>query len=200
VATGFNMRLLRTGGPSGQASGREKDPIDAVSARGGASWTAPTPGRSWQARAGCFEFAVAADPKSIEASAGLGAGRTSLEFYYFHSAAPRDKLDAAEKALKHALELGPDHPQNLAAWADMLFLRQKPGEAFWVWRKALEVSPVSAYAHVRLASALVKQGRLRRGGVKPHGPGCPTSGPIQMRRQWLRPEHGRLGIRPGQGR
>jgi tetratricopeptide (TPR) repeat protein len=175
------MRLYELEALRARLPGHEKDPVDAVALGWRELDRANTREELASAR-GRFEFAVSTDPKSVEASAGLGLAHL-VEFYYFHSTAPRDKLDAAERALKHALELGPDHPQNLAAWADMLFLRQKPGEAFWVWRKALEVSPESAYAHVRLASALVKQGRFDEAGE--HMGRVADLRAFQMRRQWL---------------
>jgi adenylate cyclase len=181
VAMGLATRLYELEALRARLPGREKDPVDAVALGWRELDRANTKEELASARRR-FEFAVNADPKSIEASAGLGLAHL-MEFYYFQSSAPSEKLDAAEKALKQALELGPDHPQNLAAWAEMLFLRQKPDEAFWVWRKALEISPESPYAHVRLASALVKQGRFAE--AREHMGRIADLRALQMRRQWL---------------
>lgn len=106
-----------------------------------------------------FEFAASADPNSVEASVGLGAAHLT-EFYSLQSESPRDELDIAEKALRRALDLGPDNPQNLAAWAEMLLLRGQPDEAFWLWRKTLDISPDDQIGHLRLANALIRQGRF----------------------------------------
>jgi tetratricopeptide (TPR) repeat protein len=107
-----------------------------------------------------------------------------LEFYDFYSASPGEKLDIAEKAIKRALELGPEDSRNLAAWADMLFLRQRPDEAFFMWRKALDISPEHADAHVRLADALIRQGRFAEAAE--HMSKVSELQPFQLRsRQWL---------------
>lgn len=141
--------------------GREKDPVDAIVLawrdvdRGGADDL-----RSALSR---FEFAARSDPNSLDALSGLGAIHL-MEFYYFYSAAPLEKLDMAEQVLKRGLDLGPDHPQILAAWAEMLMLRQKPEESFWMWKRALETNPDDQTAHLRFASALVRQGRYAEAG------------------------------------
>jgi adenylate cyclase len=130
-----------------------------------------------------FEFAAKADPNSEDASYGLGLVYVS-EVYCLCSAAPREKLDAGEKALRHALELAPDNPQSLAAWADVLLLRQRPDEALQVWRNVLQNSPDDQNAHVRMASALVKQGQLA--DVQAHLSRVTNLRPYQLRRQqWL---------------
>jgi len=182
VATALNVRLLELEATRARLPGLEKSPVDAVAL----GWYELDRGNTKQelesARA-LFEFAAAADPKSVEASAGLGLAHL-LEFYDFYSAAPGNKLDVAEKAVKRALELGPDDPRTLAAWADVLFLRQKPDEAFWVWRKALEIAPEHRNARVRMASALVKQGRFAEAAEQLSK--VTDLRPFQLRRrQWL---------------
>jgi adenylate cyclase len=131
-----------------------------------------------------FEFAAKADPNSEDASYGLGLAYLS-QVYCLCSAAPRQKLDAAEKALRHALELVPDNPQSLSAWADVLLLRQRPDEALQVWRNVLKISPDEQNAHVRMAGALVKQGQLAE--AQAHlGRVTTNLRPYQLRRQqWL---------------
>ena len=182
VAMAINVRFYESEALRARLPGHEKDPVDALVLAWRELDRSNTKEELESARTR-FEFAAAADPKSVEASAGLGLAHL-LEFYNFHSASPRDKLDVAEGALKRALELAPDNPQSLAAWADMLFLRQKPDEAFWVWRKALEISPEYQNSHVRLATALVKQGRFAEAGE--HMSKVTDLRPFQMRRrQWL---------------
>ena len=173
----YELEAIRAGLP-----GREKSPVDVLALGWRELDRSNTKGELQSSRSR-FEFAAAADPKSVEASAGLGLAHL-LEFYDFHSASPGDKLDVAEKALKRALDLGHDDPTSLAAWADMLFLRQRPDEAFWVWRKALEINPEHGNARVRLASALVKQGRFAEAAE--HMGKVTDLQPFQLhRRQWL---------------
>lgn len=130
-----------------------------------------------------FELVVNADPTSEEASYGLGLAYLA-QFYCLCSASPREKLDLAEKAVRRALELAPDDPRTLAAWADVLLLRQRPDEALRVWRNALEISPDDQNAHARIASALVKQGQWT--DVQMHLSRVTDLRPYQLRRQqWL---------------
>ena len=162
--------------------GHEKDPVDLlVLARRDLDR-----GNTTQELEGArdkFEFAAKADPNSEDASYGLGSAYLS-EVFCLCSAAPRQKLDAAEKALRHALELAPDNPQSLAAWADVLLLRQRPDEALQVWRNVLQISPDEQNAHVRMASALVKQGQLAE--AQAHLSRVTNQRPYQLRRQqWL---------------
>ena len=80
--------------------------------------------------------------------------------------------------------LCPANPQSLAAWADILLLRQRPDEALRVWRKALEISPDNQNAHVRMAGALVKQGQLA--DAQAHLSQVTDLQPHQLlRQQWL---------------
>jgi class 3 adenylate cyclase/tetratricopeptide (TPR) repeat protein len=136
--------------------GRDKDPVDSIVLgwrdldRGGQE--------DIQSARRHFEFAAKADPNSVNASVALGVAHL-LGFYYFYSDTPRAELDATEKVFKHALDLSPDNPDNLVAWAEMLMLRQKPEDAFRVWRRALELSPDNQNVHLRLGSALLRQGR-----------------------------------------
>ena len=162
--------------------GHEKDPVDVLAL----AWRDLDRGNTAEeleiARSR-FEFAVKADPNSEESFYGLGQVYLS-QVYCLCSASPREKLDMAEKTLRHALELAPDNPQCLAAWADILLLRQQPDEALRVWRNALEIDPDDRNAHVRMASALVKQGQLA--GVQTHLDRVTHLHPYQLRRQqWL---------------
>lgn len=159
--------------------GRETDPVDVV-ALARRDLDRGSTKEDLESARGRFESAAKADPSSVEASLGVGQAHL-LQFYYFHSDSPREKLDLAEKELKHALDLGPDNPQILAAWAEILFLRQRPDEAFWMWRKALELSPDFQNAHLRLADALVKQGRFAE--AQQHISKVADLRPYQMRRQ-----------------
>jgi len=182
VATALNVRFLELEATRARLPGLEKSPVDAVALGWYELDRSSTKQELASARAR-FEFAAAADPRSVEASAGLGLAHL-LEFYDFYSASPGEKLDVAEKAVKRALELGPDDPQTLAAWADMLLLRQKPDEAFWVWHKALEIAPEHRNARVRMANALVKQGRFAEAAEQLSK--VTDLRPFQLRRrQWL---------------
>ena len=182
VALALNVRFLELEAIRARLPGLEKSPVDALALGWHELDRSNTREEVASARTR-LEFATAADPKSVEASTGLGIAHL-LEFYDFHSASPGAKLDVAEKALKRALELDPDDPRSLAAWADMLFLRLKPDEAFWVWRKALEISPEHRNAQARLANALVKQGRFAEAAE--HMSKIADLRPFQLRRrQWL---------------
>lgn len=162
--------------------GHERDPVDVLAL----AWHDLDRGNTTEeletARSR-FEFAVNADPNSVESSYGLGLAQLS-QFYCLCDASPREKLDVAEKALKRTLDLVPDNPQGLAAWADILLLRQRPDEALRVWRKALEISPDNQNAHVRMAGALVKQGQLA--DAQAHLSRVTDLQPHQLlRQQWL---------------
>jgi tetratricopeptide (TPR) repeat protein len=182
VTMALNVRFLELEATRARLPGHDKDPVDAI-ALGWQELDRSNTKQELESARARFEFAAAADPRSVEASAGLGLAHL-LEFYDFYSDSPRDKIDVADKALKRALDLGPDDPRNLVAWADMLFLRQKPDEAFWMWRKALELSPDDPNAHVRVASALVKQGRFAEAAE--HMSKVADLRPVQL--------HGRQGL------
>ncbi|MBO9647816.1 MAG: tetratricopeptide repeat protein [Variovorax sp.] len=160
--------------------GRDKDPVDAIVL----GWRDVDRGsqEDLQSARHRFEFAANADPNSVKASTALGVAHL-LNFYYFYSDAPRAELDLTEKALKHALDLAPDNTENLVAWAEMLMLRQKPDDAFWVWRRALEASPEDQNAHLRLASALLRQGRYAEAAE--HIGQVTELRPYQRRQQWF---------------
>mgnify|MGYP003583205864 CR=1 FL=1 len=136
--------------------GRDKDPVDAIVL----GWRDLDRGGSedLQAARRRFEFASGADPTSVSAVTGLGVAHLT-EFSYLYSAEPQQKLNTAEQVLRRGLDLGHDNAQILAAWAEMLMLRQKPEEALWVWRRALEANPDDPDVQLRLAAALVRQGR-----------------------------------------
>ena len=157
VRTALNVRFQELEAGRARLPGHGNSPVDAI-ALGWYELDRSNTKEELQSARARFEFAAAADPRSVEASAGLGMTHL-LELYDFQSGAPAATLDDAEKALKRALQIGPDDPRALAAWAEILLLRQKTDEAFWVWRKALEISPENRDAQVHLANALVKQGR-----------------------------------------
>ncbi len=161
--------------------GHDKDPVDSIVL----GWRDLDRGsqEDLESARHRFEFATNADPNSVDASVALGVAHL-VEFYYFYSNAPRAKLDMTEKVLKRSLDLAPDNPQSLVAWAEMLMLRQMPEDAFRVWRRALEISPDDQNAHLRLASALVRQGRYPEAAQ--HIGQVTELRPYQARRQqWL---------------
>ena len=137
--------------------GHEKDPVDRLVL----GWRELERGNSQadleRARAH-FAAAVRADPASSEASLGLGVSELAL-FYAFQSAAPARTLEKAEQALRRALDLAPDNPRTLSAWADVLLLRQRPEAAIWLWQRALDIAPANANIRLRLANAQLRQGR-----------------------------------------
>ncbi|SDC24145.1 Adenylate cyclase, class 3 [Variovorax sp. CF079] len=158
VAIALTARYYEIETVRARLPGHEKDPVDAIVL----AWRDLNRGNTKEDLERArhrFEFAAKADPNSVDASVGLGVAHM-MEFYYFYSESPRDKLDITEKVLKRALDLGPGNAQNLSAWAEMLILRQKPEEAFWVWRRAFEINPDYQIGHLRMASALIRQGRL----------------------------------------
>lgn len=182
VARALNARFYEIETVRARLPGHETDPVDVLAL----AWRDLDRGNTkeeFEHARSQFEFAVNADPNSVEASAGLGQAHLA-EFYCLCSASPREKLDAAEKAVRRALELAPDGPQSLVAWGDILFLRQRPDDALRVWRKALEITPDYQNAHVHMASALIKQGQLA--DARDHLARVTDLRPYQMRRQqWL---------------
>jgi tetratricopeptide (TPR) repeat protein len=151
-------RYYEIEGVRARLAGREKDPVDAIVLAWRDLDRGNTPEDLERARQR-FQFAAEVDPNSVDASIGLGVTHL-VAFYNYFSKSPRDDLDIAEKVLKRALDLGPANAQNLSAWAEMLFLRQRPDEAFWVWQRSLEISPDDQASHLRLAIALVRQSRF----------------------------------------
>lgn len=181
VAIALRARYYEIETTRARLPGHEKDPVDMLAL----AWRDLDQGSTKEdlerARRR-FEFAAKADPSSVEASIGLGVAHM-LAFYSFYSEAPRDELDVTEKVLKNAMDLGPDNPQNLAAWAEMLLLRGRPDEALRVWRKALEISPDYQNGHLRLANALIRQGRFAE--AQQHISKVTDLRPYQTRRQQL---------------
>ncbi|MEJ8823560.1 adenylate/guanylate cyclase domain-containing protein [Variovorax humicola] len=158
VANALAARYYEIEGVRARLPGREKDPVDAIVLAWRDLDRGNTPEDLERARQR-FEFAAEVDPNSVDASIGLGVAHL-VAFYNYFSKSPRDELDVTEKVLKRALDLGPANAQNLSAWAEMLFLRQRPDEAFWVWQRSLEISPDDQASHLRMAIALVRQGRF----------------------------------------
>jgi class 3 adenylate cyclase/TolB-like protein len=161
VTSSLRARYVEIETTRARLPGREKDPVDAIVL----AWRDVDRGGADDLRSALnrFEFAARSDPNSLDALSGLGATHL-MEFYYFYSAAPLEKLDMAEQVLKRGLDLGRDHPQILAAWAEMLMLRQKPEESLWMWKRAIEANPDDQTAHSRFASALIRQGRYVEAG------------------------------------
>lgn len=179
IANALRSRYSEIEAVRARLPGHERDPVDAIAL----AWRDLERGSTKDELDRAltrFEFAAKADPSSVEAAFGLGLTHL-LQFYYFQSDSPREKLDIAEMELKRALDLGPDNPQTLGAWAEILFLRQRPDEAFWVWQKALKISPDLQTAHLRLANALIKQGRYAE--AQQHLDKVAAQRPSQMRRQ-----------------
>ncbi len=159
--------------------GREKNPVDRIAL----AWRDLDRGSTkadLESAREHFIAAVQADPYSVEAILGLGVSHLN-EFYSFYSESPSRTLDQAERTLKRALELSPDNDQVLSAWAEVLFLRERPEEAFWVWQRALELAPDSRNSHLRMAGALIKQGRYEE--AQTHLANVTDLRPFQMRRQ-----------------
>lgn len=182
VARALNARYYEIETVRARLPGHEKDPVDVLTLAWRDLDRSNTQDELERARRQ-FEFAVNADPNSVEASAGLGVAHLA-EFYCLCSASPGEKLDVAEKAVRRALDLAPDSPQSLAAWGDILFLRKRPEDALRVWRKALEIDPDYQNAHVRMASALIKQGKLA--DARDHLSRVTDLRPYQLRRQQWR--------------
>jgi len=177
IARYYEIEAVRARSP-----GHEKDPVDLL-VLGWRELDRGNTSEELESARTRFELVVKADPNSEEASYGLGLAYLS-QFYCLCSASPREKLDGAEKALRRALDLAPDNPQSLAAWADILLLRQRPDEALRVWRKTLEISPDNQNAHLRMAGALVKQGQLA--DAQAHLARVTDLQPHQLlRQQWL---------------
>lgn len=127
-----------------------------------------------------LEAATLADPYSVEAMLALGVSHLS-EFYLFYSASPQATLEQAEQILKRALELAPDNTQVLSAWAEVLMLHEREDEAMWVWRRALDVESENPVTSLRIAGALVRQGRAE--DAQRHLEKVTDLRPFQTRRQ-----------------
>ncbi|MDM0110010.1 winged helix-turn-helix domain-containing protein [Variovorax sp. J22R24] len=127
-----------------------------------------------------LEAATLSDPYSVEAMLALGVSHLS-EFYSFYSASPQATLEQAEQILKRALELAPDNTQVLSAWAEVLMLHEREDEAMWVWRRALDVESENPVTSLRIAGALVRQGRAEE--AQRHLQKVTDLRPFQNRRQ-----------------
>ncbi|SFN33158.1 tetratricopeptide repeat protein [Variovorax sp. OV329] len=162
-----------------RSSGRENNPVDRIAL----AWRDLDRGSSradLESARRHFEAAVQADPYSVEAMLGLGMSHLS-EFYAFYSRTPERTLEHAEQVLRRAMELAPDNARVMAAWAEVLLLRERPEEALWVWQRALEVSPESPVIHLRMAGALIRQGRYE--DAQDHLQKVTDLRPFQTRRQ-----------------
>jgi adenylate cyclase len=179
VLTALHARYYEIETIRARLPGREKNPVDRIAL----AWRDLDRGNTkadLESARRHFTAAVEADPHSVEAMLGLGVSHLN-EFYSFYSESPSRTLDQAERTLKQALELSPENGQVLSAWAEVLFLRERPEEAFWIWRRALEIAPDSPNSHLRLAGALIKQGRYEEAQV--HLGSVTDLRPFQMRRQ-----------------
>ena len=96
-----------------------------------------------------FQKAIALDPQFALAYVGL-ADTILLQINY--SNRPRqDGLEAAEQAARKALKLEPDLAE---AWASLGAMAIEPEEAVRRLRRAIDLSPNLAAAHLRLSNAL----------------------------------------------
>ena len=140
-----------------RAPGHDKNPVDRIAL----AWRNLDRGNSeadLKTAQDHFQAAHGADPDSVEALLGLGWSYLT-EFHSYYSRSPGRTLDQAEQLLRRALELAPEDPRVLSAWAEVLLLRGRPDEALWLWQRALEIAPENPSVHLRLAAALIKQGR-----------------------------------------
>lgn len=106
-----------------------------------------------------FEAALKVDPDSVVALQGLGSSY-QIEIVNSLSSAPRSLIEPGRQALKRAMELRPDVPENLLPWGSVLALSGQPAEAMAMYNKALERSPNYAFAHLFVARMLIWQGRF----------------------------------------
>ncbi|SEB25585.1 tetratricopeptide repeat protein [Variovorax sp. YR216] len=181
VANALRARYYEIETERARLPGHERDPVDAIALGLRDLDQGSTKGDFERARQR-FEFAASIDPNSVEASIWVGAAHL-LEFYSLQSESPREELDITEKVVRRALDLAPDNPQNLTSWAEMLMLRGRPDEALWVWKKSLDISPDYQNGHLRLANALIRQGRFAE--AQQHIDKVTDLRPYQTRRQQL---------------
>lgn len=106
-----------------------------------------------------FEAALKVDPDSVIALQGLGSSY-QIEIVNSLSSAPQSLMEPARQALKRAMELRPDVPENLLPWGSVLALSGQPAEAMAMFKKALELSPNYAFAHLFVARMLIWQGHF----------------------------------------
>lgn len=108
---------------------------------------------------GRFEAASRIDPTSVAAAQGLGSSYL-IELGNSFNANPQDLLDPCERTLKRALDLGPDVPENLVPWGELLMIRGQTTAAIEVYNKALDINPSYATGHIDLARALIRHGQF----------------------------------------
>ncbi|WP_431274345.1 tetratricopeptide repeat protein [Variovorax ureilyticus] len=106
-----------------------------------------------------FEAALKVDPDSVVALQGVGSSYL-IEIVNYFSRAPQSLLEPGKKALKRAMELRPDVPENLLPWGSLLALSGQPAEAMAMYNKALEISPNYAFAHLFVARMRIWEGRF----------------------------------------
>jgi DNA-binding winged helix-turn-helix (wHTH) protein/TolB-like protein/tetratricopeptide (TPR) repeat protein len=106
-----------------------------------------------------FEAALKVDPDSVGALQGVGSSY-QIEIVSYFSRDPQSLVEPGKKALKRAMELRPDVPENLLPWGSLLGLSGQLAEAMAMYKKALEISPNYAFAHLFVARQLIWEGRF----------------------------------------
>ncbi|MDM0069654.1 winged helix-turn-helix domain-containing protein [Variovorax sp. J31P207] len=106
-----------------------------------------------------FEAALKVDPDSVAALQGVGSSY-QIEIASYFSRDPQSLVEPGKKALKRAMELRPDVPENLLPWGSLLGLSGQLAEAMAMYKKALEISPNYAFAHLFVARQLIWEGRF----------------------------------------
>jgi serine/threonine-protein kinase len=102
--------------------------------------------------------ALALDPTLGEAYASLGYVQLHLDW----------NLPTAERTLRRAIELKPNHAQGHQWYGNMLAIAGRFGEAEQQYRKALELDPLAMILHAGLAWATYLSGDLDRAMVQLH--------------------------------
>jgi TolB-like protein/cytochrome c-type biogenesis protein CcmH/NrfG len=125
-------------------------------------WNNKVTEEEWRKAILHFEQAIKIDPNFSLAYVGLALVHVLRSFWHFVSA--DEALPKAKKALEHALKIDPELPEALT-WLGVIKSRFEydwPGGESDI-KKALELNPNSAAAHLLLTTFLFRDGHLDKG-------------------------------------
>ncbi|MFT3816061.1 MAG: winged helix-turn-helix domain-containing protein [Rubrivivax sp.] len=159
VARALDLHLTAAAARGGgSAAPRNSAVVDAL-AQGDALLRRPaTPADVLKARA-AFESALAADPRSAHAWSGLALSLLS-EVQGRWSADPARQTERAAEAVQSALAIDPDFPLAHYARGHLLMVQGDAEGALAAYHRVLALNPSDAWAHARVASALLALGRF----------------------------------------
>lgn len=136
-----------------------RSPVIASLARGDQLLrTSTAPGNALKARA-AYQEAIASDPKSARAWTGLALAHLS-EVQSRQTTDPEQQTALAADAIQRAFSIDPDYAVAHYALGHLRVVRGDPAGALASYERVLALNPSDAWAHARVAQALLALGRF----------------------------------------